>query len=137
MTSCCLCAKVVNNISQNFNMCDFFSKSWVYWQWIFATIKSTIDTVKCSNTIQLSPFECNTEHKNVFLHITGRKKSHILKFCEMLLTTLAHKQHDVIWRFPVKNVKIRCYLVLSLLILMQFVCIVGFDRILFYVKFSI
>ena len=53
---------------------DLMAKSWVYWQWIFATIKSTIDTVKCSNTIQLSPFECNTEHKNVFLHITGRKK---------------------------------------------------------------
>jgi hypothetical protein len=32
------------------------------------------------------------------------------KFCEMLLTTLAHNQHDVIWRLPVWNVKIRHYL---------------------------
>ena len=31
------------------------------------------------------------------------------KFCEMLLTTLAHNQHDVIWRLPVWNVKIRRY----------------------------
>jgi hypothetical protein len=45
----------------------------VYWQRIFATIKSTIDTMKFSNTIQLSPFYCNTEHKNVFMHIPGRK----------------------------------------------------------------
>jgi hypothetical protein len=32
------------------------------------------------------------------------------KFCEMLLTTLAPNQHDVIWRFPVWNIKIRRYL---------------------------
>jgi hypothetical protein len=28
----------------------------------------------------------------------------------MLLTTLKHNQHDVIWRLPVWNVKIRRYL---------------------------
>jgi hypothetical protein len=32
------------------------------------------------------------------------------KFREMLLTTLAHNQHDVIWGLPVWNVKIRRYL---------------------------
>ena len=32
------------------------------------------------------------------------------QFREMILTTLAHKQHDVIWRLPVWNVKNRHYL---------------------------
>ena len=32
------------------------------------------------------------------------------KIREMLLTTLEHNQHDVIWRLPVWNVKIRRYL---------------------------
>jgi hypothetical protein len=42
---------------------DLMVRNWVYWRhvslaskWIFATIKSTIDAMKFSNTIQLSPF---------------------------------------------------------------------------------
>jgi hypothetical protein len=37
------------------------------------------------------------------------------KFCEMLLTTLTYNQHDVIWRLPVWNVKIKRYLALCTL----------------------
>ena len=37
------------------------------------------------------------------------------KFHEMLLTTLAHNQHDVMWRLPVWNVKIRHYLAFCML----------------------
>jgi hypothetical protein len=42
---------------------DLMVRNWVYWRhvsgaskWVFATIKSTIDAMKFSNTIQLSPF---------------------------------------------------------------------------------
>ena len=49
--------------------------NWVYWQHvsgaskrIFATIKSPIDAVKFSNTIQLSPFFCN----DVYCHIIDK-----------------------------------------------------------------
>jgi hypothetical protein len=42
---------------------DLMAANWVYWrrnsgasERIFETMKSTIDAVKCSNTIQLSPF---------------------------------------------------------------------------------
>ena len=52
-------------------------------------------------------------HSNAILNIKmysciflGLKITQI-KFYEMLLTTFAHKQRDVIWRLPVWNVKIR------------------------------
>ena len=54
-----------NSVFEDFtaSIGDLMMANWVYWQrvnWaskrIFATKKSTIDAVKCSNTIQLSPF---------------------------------------------------------------------------------
>ena len=45
---------------------DLIVSNWVYWRRaigaskrIFAIMKSTIDAMKYSNTIQLSPFQCN------------------------------------------------------------------------------
>ena len=56
---------------------DLMVANWVYWRCIsgaskqiFATIKSTINAVKFSNTIQLSPFKCNHVHCHIIDKMT-------------------------------------------------------------------
>ena len=81
--------------------------NWVYWRRIsgaskriFATIKSTIDAMKYSNTIQLSSFKCN----HVLLHcwqddVSGNHLKYLMIFNRgidtMKITALSNHQPGI------------------------------------------
>ena len=73
----------------------------------FRYLTCEISVFSCRNyfyttvSVRLRPLLCYSEYTY---------DCKLNKFCEMLLTILSHNQHDVIWRLPVWNVKIRRYL---------------------------